>query len=72
MKFTRDGTGQFSWMEKVISGPTEGGLMRDSFQLFLVPFVNIPKLSHVISDYYGAYNETKGPANSPMIIKLVT
>ena len=34
--------------------------------------VNIPELSHVISDYYGAYNETKGPANSPMIIKLVT
>ena len=34
--------------------------------------VNIPELSHVISDYYGAYNDTKGPANSPMIIKLVT
>ena len=34
--------------------------------------VKIPELSHVISDYYGAYNDTKGPANSPMIIKLVT
>ena len=34
--------------------------------------VKIPELSHVISEYYGAYNDTKGPANSPMVIKLIT
>ena len=34
--------------------------------------VKIPELSHVISEYYGVYNDTQGPANSPMIIKLVT
>ena len=34
--------------------------------------LTIPELSHVISEYYGAYNDTKGPANSPMVIKLIT
>lgn len=56
---------------KVAAHPKEK-LPNNTFLVLGGETVDIPELSHVISDYYGAYNDTKGPANSPMIIKLVT